>query len=115
MSLRSSFSIHKTKPRRFTSRSPLKLPAEEMARELGVQYQTIDARIGNQKITYDISQASWKSDGTVNTFVDSREMAKLEKTKRELEDDNNVLRAKIDMLLEMLAEITAEHELRQSG
>ncbi len=59
MSFRNSFSIHKTKPRKFVSRSPLKLPAEEMARELGLQYQTIDARIGNQKMTYDIEQAHW--------------------------------------------------------
>ncbi|CAF0886266.1 unnamed protein product [Rotaria sp. Silwood1] len=115
MSFRSSFSIHKTKPRRLTSRSPLKLPAEEMARELGTHYQTIDARIGNQKITYDIAQGGWKSDGTVHAFVDSREMAKLDKSKRELEEDNNTLRVKIDMLLEMLAEITAEHDLRRSG
>lgn len=59
MSFRNSFSITKTKPRKFVSRSPLKLPADEMARELGPQYQTIDARIGNQKMTYDIAQAQW--------------------------------------------------------
>jgi hypothetical protein len=42
-------------------------------------------------------------------------MTKLEKTKRELEEDNNTLRAKIESLLEMLAEVTAEYELRQTG
>ncbi len=57
--LRSSFSIRKTKPRKVVSRSPLKLPAEELARELGPQYQTIDARIGNQKMAFDISQGDW--------------------------------------------------------
>jgi len=61
MSFRSSFSIRKTKPRKFISRSPLKLPAEELARELGAQYQTIDARIGNQLMTYDIVQGNWIS------------------------------------------------------
>ncbi len=61
MSFRSSFSIRKTKPRKFISRSPLKLPAEELARELGPQYQTIDARIGNQLMTYDIVQGNWIS------------------------------------------------------
>ena len=40
-------------------------------------------------------------------------MTKLEKTKRELEEDNNTLRTKLDMLLEMLAEVTAEYELRR--
>jgi len=59
MSFRNSFSINKTKPRKFVSRSPLKLPAEELARELGPRYQIIDARIGNQKMTYDIAQGNW--------------------------------------------------------
>ncbi len=59
MSFRNSFSIHKTKPRKFVSRSPLKLPAEELARELGPQYQTIDTRIGNQKMVYDTIQGNW--------------------------------------------------------
>jgi hypothetical protein len=42
-------------------------------------------------------------------------MAKLEKTKRELEEENNNLRVKLDMLIEMLAEITAEDQLRRAG
>ncbi len=54
-------------------------------------------------------------DGTVGTAVSSREMGKLEKKKRELEEDNNVLRTKLDILLEMLAEVTAETELRRVG
>lgn len=57
--LRSSFSIRKTKPRKAVSRSPLKLPAEELARELGPQYQTIDARIGNQRMAFDIAHGDW--------------------------------------------------------
>ncbi|CAF0871116.1 unnamed protein product [Adineta steineri] len=113
--LRSSFSIRKTKPRKAVSRSPLKLPAEELARELGPQYQTIDARIGNQKMVFDITQGDWVADGTVGPAVSSREMGKLEKKKRELEDDNNLLRTKLDILLEMLAEVTAEHDLRRTG
>jgi hypothetical protein len=61
MSFRSSFSISKTKPRKFVSRSPLKLPAEELARELGPRYQTIDARIGNQRMIYDTERGNWIS------------------------------------------------------
>jgi hypothetical protein len=129
--LRSSFSIRKTKPRKVVSRSPLKLPSEDLARELGPQYQTIDAHIGNQKMVFDIAQGDWIDgnhslnhklvpmslyiDGTIGTTVSSREMTKLEKKKRELEEDNNILRAKMEILLEMLAEVTAEHELRRPG
>ncbi|CAF1608538.1 unnamed protein product [Rotaria magnacalcarata] len=113
--LRSSFSIRKTKPRPAVSRSPLKLPAEELARELGPQYQTIDVRIGTQKLAFDIEHGDWIADGIVSTAVSAREMTKLEKRKRELEEDNNILRTKLDILLEMLAEVTAEHELRRNG
>jgi hypothetical protein len=56
---RSSFSIRKTKPRKAVSRSPLKLPAEDLARELGPQVTTIDARIGNQKMAFDAAQGDW--------------------------------------------------------
>ncbi len=42
-------------------------------------------------------------------------MAKLEKTKQELEQDNNNLHVKLDMLFEMLAEVTAEYEVRHTG
>ena len=56
---RSSFSIRKTKSRTAVSRSPLKYPAEELAREFGTQYQTIDARIGNQKVVFDAVQGEW--------------------------------------------------------
>jgi hypothetical protein len=66
--LRSSFSIRKTKPRKAVSRSPLKLPAEELARELGPYYQTIDARIGNQKMAFDIAHGDWMA-GKVYLFI----------------------------------------------
>ena len=131
MSFRSSFSISKSKPRKLVSRSPLKLPAEELARELGPRYQTIDARIGNQTMTYDTERGNWISskiyltyftrkliffclDGAIGTTMTSRDMTKLEKTKRELEEDNNTLRTKIESLLEMLAEVTAEYDLRRT-
>ncbi|CAF1407147.1 unnamed protein product [Adineta ricciae] len=115
MPFSSSFSFRKSKPRKSISRSPLKLPAEELARELGPRYQSIDVRIGNQKFIYDISQAGWTSGETVGTPVTSRGIARLEKNKKELEEDNNVLRTKIDTLLQMLAEITAEYDVRRGA
>lgn len=42
-------------------------------------------------------------------------MNKLEKTKQDLEEDNQTLRLKIESLMEMLAEVTAEYELRRTG
>ena len=68
MPFQSSFSIRKTKPRKFVSRSPLKLAAEELARELGPRYQTIDARIGHQKMVYDIAQGEWLSGSFLSIY-----------------------------------------------
>ncbi len=67
--LRSSFSIRKTKPRKAVSRSPLKLPAEDLARELGVQIPAIDARIGNQKMTFDAAQGDWVAGGFFSPII----------------------------------------------
>ncbi len=47
------------------------------------------------------------------TKIDSHDMATLEKRKHLLEKDNSILRAKLDIILEMLAEVTAEEELQQ--
>lgn len=133
--LRSSFSIRKAKPRKVVSRSPLKLPADELAREFGSQYQVINARVGDQKLVFDTTHGDWITgniylfnyfikhsflfvliciiDGIATIPVSAREMSKLDKKKRDLEEDNNVLRMKLDILLEMLAEVTAEQELRR--
>jgi hypothetical protein len=40
-------------------------------------------------------------------------MVILQKRKRELENANSILRVKLDILLDMLAEVTAEEELQQ--
>lgn len=66
--LRSSFSIRKTKGRKVVSRSPLKLAAEDLSRELGPQIQTIDARVGDQKMAFDPIRGEWHA-GTLTSFL----------------------------------------------
>ena len=132
--LRSSFSMKQTKPRQASSRSAAKFTVEELVREFGPQSQSIDARVGDQRLVYDISQAEWTSgstyeipvgdldhdsasnlDGvTSKTPPSSREVAMLEKTKSRLVEENNKLREKVDVLLEMLAEATAEYDIRRN-
>jgi hypothetical protein len=55
------FSIKKTKPRKHVSRSPLKLPADEMYRELGPKCEAIDVRVADRKIIFDIANGDWNT------------------------------------------------------
>lgn len=59
--LSSSFATKKTKPRKYVSRSPLKLPAEEMYRELGPKCEGIDVRVADKKITFDVANGDWNT------------------------------------------------------
>jgi hypothetical protein len=56
---RNTFSVKKTKPRKHVSRSPLKLPADEMYRELGPKCEVIDVRVADRKIAFDIENGDW--------------------------------------------------------
>ena len=67
---RSSFSIRKTKGRKVVSRSPLKLAAEDLARELGPQIQAIDARVGNQKMAFDATRGEWLAGMFVSFLIE---------------------------------------------
>ncbi|CAF2879281.1 unnamed protein product [Rotaria sp. Silwood2] len=105
-----SFTIKKTRPRKGASFSALKFSGEELGREFGPRYQTIDVRIGNQRMTLNIAQGGWTLD---ETTIEPKDIATLENQRCELEKDNDILRTKLDMLLEMLAQVTAEQELQK--
>lgn len=55
------FSVKKTTPRKHVSRSPLKLPAEEMNRELGPKCDTIDVKVADKKILFNIDHGDWNT------------------------------------------------------
>ena len=55
------------------------------------------------------------SDGKIDVALSTRGLANLEKKKNYLEEENQILRTKVDLLLEMLAEVTAEYGLRQKS
>lgn len=59
--LSNPFSIKKTKPRKYVSRSPLKLPADEMFRELGPKCEVIDVKVADKKIVFDIPNGDWNT------------------------------------------------------
>jgi hypothetical protein len=57
---RNLFIAPRTKPRKAMSRSPLKLSPEETARDFGPKCQTVDVRIGDERMILDIEQGGWK-------------------------------------------------------
>jgi hypothetical protein len=59
--LKSAFSFKKTRARKHVSRSPLKLPADELYRELGPKCDVIDVRVADKKIVFDIANGDWNT------------------------------------------------------
>jgi len=122
-----SFSIKKTKPRKYVSRSPLKLPADEMNRELGPKCDVIDVRVADRKIIFDSEHGDWNT-GMSFLFIYNKyfhifylggaeslgRMAptgaahKIGKQITVLQEENNMLKLKVDVLLTLVAESIAE-------
>ncbi|CAF0904804.1 unnamed protein product [Didymodactylos carnosus] len=105
--LRNSFSIKKTKPRKHVSRNPQKLQAEEMARELGTVYGVIDVKIADQKIIFDAENGDWQTGGAISSGQ-SHAAQKLKKQTELLQEENNMLKLKVEVLLDLVAESAAE-------
>lgn len=126
---KSAFSFKKTKPRKFVSKSPLKLPAEQLQRDLGPRCEVIDIRVADQKVMFDIENGDWNT-GNARLFASSRVQQdrldgaeslggsgssssahNLRKQVEVLHEENNVLKLKVEMLLNLVAESIAELRL----
>ncbi|CAF3331025.1 unnamed protein product [Rotaria socialis] len=105
-----AFLTKRAKPRKIASRSPLKFSSQEFDREFGSRYQIIDIHIGDVRLILDLVEGVWK---LVEPPISPEELVALEKQRSELDEDNAYLRAKLDILFELVAETTAEAELRR--
>ncbi|XP_018616933.1 protein chibby homolog 1 isoform X1 [Scleropages formosus] len=103
-----TFSPKKTPPRRSASLSNLHtLDRSTREIELGLEYGAPVMNIGGQSLKFEDGQ--WISDS--GGSVSAKEVQKLKKRNLQLEEENNLLRLKIDILLDMLSETTAESHL----
>lgn len=126
------FSIKKTKPRQQVSRSPLKLPADEMFRELGPKCDQIDIRIAERRILFDKEYGDWNTGmifqwsahplpfvfslagaESLGGSVSSGTAQKVRKQIEVLQEENNMLKLKADVLLNLVAESVAELSSRK--
>ncbi|NWI77166.1 CBY1 protein, partial [Ptilorrhoa leucosticta] len=106
-----SFSPKKTPPRKWASLSNLHLLDRSTREiELGLEYGTPTMNLAGQSLKFENGQ--WVSES--GSFLgDRRELQRLRKRNQQLEEENNLLRLKVDILLDMLSETTAESHLME--
>ncbi|GCB82481.1 hypothetical protein scyTo_0022336, partial [Scyliorhinus torazame] len=105
------FSPKKTPPRKSASLSSLHT-LDRMSREveLGLDHGTPVMNIGGQSLKFDNGQ--WVSE-SIGDGGSQKEVQRLRRRNQQLEEENNLLRLKIDILLDMLSETTAESHLME--
>lgn len=116
--------------RKSVSRSAVTLSAAEIEQEFGNEVHRIEAKIGDTTLRFDPEQSVWlfgsskfknehfspsssRLEKNDEIQVDANELVTLQQKKQDLHTENQQLAAKIEMLLEMLATIHAEKDLRQ--
>ncbi|KAM9462578.1 protein chibby homolog 1 isoform 1-T2 [Clarias gariepinus] len=105
-----TFSPKKTPPRKSASLSNLHtLDRSTREIELGLEYGAPMMNIGGQSLKFEDGQ--WIIESGANGS--SKEVQKLKKRNLQLEEENNLLKLKIELLLDMLSETTAESHLLQ--
>ncbi|XP_071400151.1 protein chibby homolog 1 isoform X4 [Centroberyx affinis] len=105
-----TFSPKKTPPRKSASLSNLHtLDRSTREVELGLEYGAPVMNIGGQSLKFEEGQWIADSGGSVS----GKEVQRLKKRNMQLEEENNLLKLKIEILLDMLTETTAESHLME--
>ena len=104
-----SFSPKKAPPRKASSLTNLaSLDIVQRAQEFGLDYESASMKLNGADFKFE--DGLWQSDSGVGG-VPHREMVKLKKENNRVIEENNMLKLKIDILLDMLAETTAESHI----
>uniref|UniRef100_F6TG91 Chibby 1, beta catenin antagonist n=3 Tax=Callithrix jacchus TaxID=9483 RepID=F6TG91_CALJA len=106
------FSPKKTPPRKSASLSNLhSLDRSTRELELGLEYGSPTMNLAGQSLKFENGQ--WIAETGVSGGVDRREVQRLRRRNQQLEEENNLLRLKVDILLDMLSESTAKSHLME--
>ncbi|KAM8979078.1 protein chibby homolog 1 isoform X2 [Sarcophilus harrisii] len=109
---RNKFSPKKTPPRKSASLSNLHfLDRSTREVELGLDYGVPTLNLAGQSLKFENGQ--WIAESGACGGADRREAQRLRKRNKQLEEENNLLRVKVEILLDMLAETTAESHLME--
>lgn len=105
-----NFSPKKTPPRKSASLSNLHaLDRSVREIELGLEYGPPNMNIAGQILKFENGQWIAESGGTGA----QKEVQRLQKRNQLLEEENNLLRLKVEVLLDMLTETTADSHLKE--
>ncbi|CAF0954505.1 unnamed protein product [Brachionus calyciflorus] len=118
---RKPFAPKKAPPRKATTISPLQMGAAERSREFLLDYTYAHTFLGNNYFTFDPETGDWynesvgeqhgnKSKAKVMTSM-SKDAQKIQKENLHLQEENNLLKVKNEILLDMVAEICSEYSL----
>ncbi|XP_020028945.2 protein chibby homolog 1 isoform X1 [Castor canadensis] len=115
------FSPKKTPPRKSaslsnlqTSRHTVSCPQLDRSTrevELGLDYGSPTMNLAGQSLKFENGQ--WIAETGISGGVDRREAQRLRRRNQQLEEENNLLRLKVNILLDMLSETTAESHLME--
>ncbi|XP_039249143.1 protein chibby homolog 1-like [Styela clava] len=99
------FSPKKASPRKAASLSNLAaLDATQRAQEFGLDYGSASLKLNGTQLKFE--DGTWHAD--TGSSLPQREVVKLRKDNQKLLEENNMLKLKIDILLDMLSESAAE-------
>uniref|UniRef100_A0A3B5PZE7 Chibby 1, beta catenin antagonist n=1 Tax=Xiphophorus maculatus TaxID=8083 RepID=A0A3B5PZE7_XIPMA len=105
-----TFSPKKTPPRKSASLSSLHtLDRSTREIELGLESGPPAMNLGGQSWKFEDGQWITESGGNAST----KEVQRLKKRNLQLEEENNLLKSKIEVLMDMLTETTVEYHLME--
>ncbi|VDD81028.1 unnamed protein product [Mesocestoides corti] len=110
------FSVPKLPSRKASSMTNLsQLDANVHSNEFGLDYGVVKARLSGRNLIF--KDGRWRVEDDRSDSGDnhvSKEAGHLKSQNRKLYEENNLLKIKVDILLDMLAETTAEVQLQES-
>ncbi|XP_066987336.1 protein chibby homolog 1 [Macrobrachium rosenbergii] len=101
-----NFSPGRSRPRRSASLSSLKRESEKSGGDLSSDFNRIKLNIGGQNASFE--DGEWIADDGSRGRVSSREVARLRQQNQNLTEENNLLKLKVELLLDLLTEKSAD-------
>ncbi|XP_063866850.1 protein chibby homolog 1-like isoform X3 [Scylla paramamosain] len=106
-----SFSPGKSPPRRSLSLSSLRRESDKSGQDLAHDFSKIKLNISGQNATFE--DGEWISESGPRGRVSNREVAHLRQQNQSLLEENNLLKLKVELLLDMLTEKSADTLLKE--